>query len=165
MTGPPEQSLGRDVAEDFLYQEAKLLDAWELDKWLGLFTRSTPLTYWVPGADGDVDPSRRTSILYDDRHRLEDRVWRLLNGSAHAQVPRSITTHIISNVSVARADGNEILICSNFLVHEVRKDEQRSFAGQLEHSLTWEESEWRIAKKTVLLTNRNAPIFNLSFII
>ena len=41
--------LTRAEAEDFLYQEAAILDEWRLRDWLALFTDDAQ--YWVPSTD------------------------------------------------------------------------------------------------------------------
>ncbi|HEX6438276.1 MAG TPA: aromatic-ring-hydroxylating dioxygenase subunit beta, partial [Candidatus Binatia bacterium] len=47
----------REMVEEFLYQEAALLDAWRLDEWLALFTADG--RYFMPTTDlPDGDPRK-----------------------------------------------------------------------------------------------------------
>ena len=47
----------REEVEDFLYQEAELLDEWRLDEWAALFTEDA--RYIVPTTDlPDGDPQK-----------------------------------------------------------------------------------------------------------
>ena len=51
------QTVTRQTIEDFLYEEAALLDEWRLDEWLELLTDD--VTYEVPSTDtpeGDPAP-------------------------------------------------------------------------------------------------------------
>ena len=43
--------LTRDEVEEFIFAEAEMLDDWELDDWLGLFTEDA--VYNVPSTDLD----------------------------------------------------------------------------------------------------------------
>ncbi len=165
MTSSPAQTkkLSRQEAEDFLYREAALLDDMRLEEWLEFFTEDA--TYWIPENKDNLDPTRETSILYDDRFRMEDRVWRLTQGSAHAQIPPSRTRRMIGNVEVQEETNGEVVVYSNFAIFEVRRNEQRTFAGRYEHCLRLEEGNWRIVRKKVNLINNASPIYNLTFMV
>lgn len=159
------RSLTRSEAEDLLYTEADLLDDRELDRWLDMFTDDA--VYWVPARPGPANPDRHVSLIHDDRARMEERVWRLSVGPAHAQIPPSATRRLITNVRVA-ADHGELLVTSNFALYEVRKGVQREFAGRYEHTLAPPDGAgggWRIRRKTVRLVNCDAPIVNLTFLL
>ena len=100
MTNP----LARSEAEDFLFKEAALLDAWRLEEWANLFTEDGE--YLIPATDApDGAPGTSLYLVYDDRHRLGERAKRLLKKTAHAEQPRSRTRHMSSNVMVAEAEG------------------------------------------------------------
>ena len=164
MTSPSQtEKLSRQEAEDFLYREAALLDDMQLEEWLTLFTDDA--TYWIPEGKDDLDPAREASILYDDRFRMEDRVWRLNSGAAHAQIPPSRTQHMISNVQVGEAADGEVIVYSNFAIFEVRRNEQRTFAGRYEHRLRLEGEGWRIRQKKAMLVNNASPLYNLTFMV
>ena len=51
--------------ESFLYQEALFMDEHRFDEWLSLW--DDPAQYWVPCNADDIDPTRRVSLIYDDR--------------------------------------------------------------------------------------------------
>ena len=73
--------------EQFLYHEARLLDAGQFEAWFALFTEDA--VYWVPAGRDDIDPTRHVSIIYDDHARLQKRIARLYSGHAYAQDPAS----------------------------------------------------------------------------
>jgi 3-phenylpropionate/cinnamic acid dioxygenase small subunit len=158
----PSTVLSRSDAEDWLYQEAELLDQWRLHDWLELFTGDA--TYHVPDGIDDSPGPVRAALINDNRARLEERVWRLITGPAHAQIPRSATRRLISNVRVAGA-GDDVLVTSNFLIHEIRKGQERSFVGQYHHRMRPGADGWRVSARTALLQNSVLPLFNVSIII
>lgn len=163
MSGPESSSaLSRSQAEDWLYHEAELLDQWRLHDWLELFTADA--TYHVPDGADDSPASVRAALINDDRARLEERVWRLVTGPAHAQIPRSTTRRLISNVRVAGA-ADDVLVTSNFLVHEIRKGQERSLVGQYRHRMRPGSDGWKVTGRTALLQNSVLPLFNVSIII
>jgi benzoate/toluate 1,2-dioxygenase beta subunit len=164
MTGATEtRTLTRSEAEDFLYHEAELLDGNQLDRWLELFTDDA--VYWVPARHDEADPQRHVSLIYDDRGRIAERVWRLTVGPAHAQIPPSVTRRLITNVRIAETAADGLVVRSNFAIFEVRKGTQRAFAGEYEHRLVPHGSNWRIRRRIARLVNCEAPIVNLTFLV
>ena len=49
------------------------------------------------------DPRREIAISFDDRRRMEDRIYRLRTGYAWSQAPKSRTVRMVSNVEVFAA--------------------------------------------------------------
>lgn len=151
-------------AEEVLLKEADLLDEYRLEEWLTLFTDDAG--YWLPARRSASDPQRDNSLIFDDRERMNERVWRLTAGPAHAQIPQSATQRLITNVRVgAPGARGECLVRSNFVIYEVRKGEQRSFAGRYEHTLRHDGESWLIAYKKAILVNCESPLFNLTFMV
>src|SRR5689334_6344341 len=115
-----EAALLREEIEDFLYQEAALLDEWRLDEWLALFTDDA--TYVIPATDlPDGDPRTDLMILDDDLPRLRGRVERLLSRRAPRESPWSRTRHFVSNVRIREIDGDECRVTASFLVYRIRQ--------------------------------------------
>ena len=165
-------TLSRAEAEDFLYTEANLIDTDQLEQWHQLFTIDS--IYWIP-SDERTNPEYETSIIHDDKLQLEKRIYQLRNKHL-AQDPRSRTIHFISNVQVepgSRQD--EVIVRCNQLIHEIRPGDHqylqaglgntRSFAARCEYSLRYEQNQWRIARKLLVLINRDLPLENISFIL
>lgn len=149
--------------EAFLYKEARYINDNKLEEWLSLFTEDC--IYWVPCNEDDIDPETHVSIIYDDRTRLEERVWRLQTGLAYGQQPRSKTRHLITNVEVMEEKEEGINVTSNFLLTELRRGIQTVYAGRNEHHLRIEENDFKISLKKVELINNNEYLGNLSFIL
>src|SRR5581483_1041846 len=102
---PASAAISREEVEDFLYAEAALLDAWQLDEWLTLFTDDA--RYVVPSTDlPNADPSTTLSLIDDDMVRLRGRVARLNSRHAYREFPWSRTRRFISNVRITAADGD-----------------------------------------------------------
>ncbi|MGG1660202.1 aromatic-ring-hydroxylating dioxygenase subunit beta [Brevibacillus sp. NRS-1366] len=149
--------------EEFLYKEAALLDQGKWDEWLGLLT--SDVVYWVPCNGYDNDPMKHVSIIYDDRERMEERIWRLQSGQSPAQLPPSRTCHLITNVGISDFQGDKIVVSSNFMIAELRRGAQTIYAGRYEHHLKQEGNNWKISYKKIELLNNSEPLGNLSFIL
>jgi len=152
----------RERVEEFLYYEAKLIDEHRYEQWLELWTEDG--LYWVPANSDDADPTRQAMIIYDNRARLGDRIYRLTSGAAWAQQPRSRTRRLISNVEVRETD-DAYSVESNCLIAEMRRSRQDLFAARVLHTLRPAGASMRIALKKVLLLNNDDPIDNLTFLL
>lgn len=156
------------AVESFLFREARLLDEGRLDEWLALFPEDC--LYWLPILDdgGEMEPS----IIYDDRSRLEERIFRLKETRAYAQEPPSRTQHNISNVEIVESSSDVTRVRCNLTLFEVRVGDASQpdlgqpqvLAGRCEYVLVG-SAHLRIARKRVLLLTRDLPLGNLSFII
>jgi 3-phenylpropionate/cinnamic acid dioxygenase small subunit len=151
----------RQEAEDFLYEEAAMLDERRFEQWLTLWAPDA--RYWIPSGR-DVAPHVETPIAYDDRGTLEDRVTRLRNRNFHAQAPASRTLHVVSNVRTAPA-GELVKVLSNLVVHETRGQGERSLAASCEHHLRRTDGRFEIVLKKVWLLGRDQALNNLTFLI
>src|SRR5262245_18813533 len=88
----------RDHFRALLEREARLLDQLRFDEWLAMY--APECIYWVPGTPEGGDPRKEIAISFDDRRRMEDRIYRLRTGYAWSQAPKSRTVRMISNVEV-----------------------------------------------------------------
>jgi p-cumate 2,3-dioxygenase subunit beta len=154
----PEASLGgridempnlREAVEDFLYQEAALLDEWRLDEWLKLFTADA--RYVVPTTDlPEGDPKKDLVFIDDDIVRLRARVERLKSRHGHREFPWSRTRRFITNVRIKKSESN-ILVTSSFLVYRFRTEETSPYVGWYEHRLKPADGELKIYYKRAVL--------------
>lgn len=158
-------TLTRSDAEDFLIQEAALLDAWKLEEWAELFTDDGE--YLVPATD---DPEGKAGkslyLIYDDRHRLGERAKRLLKKTAHAEQPHSRTRHMTSNVVVGKGDGDVVPVRCNFVVFRSRMEVTNIYPGHAEYLLAKNGDGLRIkSKKAVLDVDALRPHGKISIIL
>src|SRR5687768_9552930 len=122
----------REEVEDFLYEEAALLDEWRLDEWLALFTADA--RYVVPTTDlPEGDPKKELVFIDDDILRLRARVERLKGRHGHREYPWSRTRRFITNVRIKGLDEHNIVVTSSFLVYRFRMGDTSPYVGWYEH--------------------------------
>jgi p-cumate 2,3-dioxygenase beta subunit len=139
----------REMVEDFLYQEAALLDTWRLDEWLALFTADG--RYLVPTTDlPDGDPQKDLVFIDDDMVRLRARVERLKSRHGHREYPSSRTRRFITNIRIKEEDGG-IVATSSFLVYRFRMGESSPYVGWYEHTLKRVNGELKIQHRKAVL--------------
>jgi 3-phenylpropionate/cinnamic acid dioxygenase small subunit len=146
----------RAELEEFLYQEAWLLDQGRFDEWLELYTDDA--TYWIPLQADQSDPLTTSSIVYDDRRLLEVRVRQFQHPRAHARIPAPRTVHQVGNVRVIESNGCDVRVSSTLLLVEFRRERQRVWGALVEHRLRRTDQGLRIAAKRVDLVNSEAEL-------
>lgn len=142
-------SVTREQIEDFLYEEAALLDAWKLDEWLQLLTEDA--TYRVPSNDRpQADPRGTLFTIADDIARIRARVARLKDRNAHAEFPPSRTRRLITNVRIV--ERNPLRVEANFVVYRHRRNEDvREYVGHYRYLLRSKDGKLRIAAREAVL--------------
>ena len=142
--------ISREQIEDFLYDEAALLDEWRLDEWLELLTDDA--SYYVPSTDTPDGDHRTTLFLIaDDAVRLRSRVKQLMGKSAHAETPRSRTRRLISNVRVREREGETIQVTANFVVYRMRYELMDTYVGRYEYTLVQRDETLKIKERRAIL--------------
>jgi 3-phenylpropionate/cinnamic acid dioxygenase small subunit len=156
-------------AERFLFAEARLLDERRFDEWEALFTDDA--VYWLP-IDPALAPAHAVAIIYDDRKRLHERVYRLTKTPVLDQNPPSRTLRFVSNVEVIpEAEDTEVAVHCRQLITEVRPggpgqkglNAPRLFAAHCQYRLRRVDETWKIVLKKVVLLTADEPQYNLSF--
>jgi p-cumate 2,3-dioxygenase beta subunit len=128
--------------EEFLFEEAALLDAWRLDDWLALFTRDA--RYEVPSTDRPGGgPADALMLVSDTRAMIAARVKRLNSRKAHREFPWSRTRRIIGNVRVLAEEGGEVEVAANFAVYRSRR-EVSVYMGQYRYRLVRDGESFKI---------------------
>ena len=154
----------RDEFRRLLEREARFLDQLRYADWLALYTAEC--IYWVPSTPGAGDPRREISVMFDDRRRLEDRIYRMRTGFAWSQAPASRTVRLVSNVEVfATARDDTRMVRSNFLISEFWGDETRVLTGWTGHRVVRDGTTWKIQAKQVNLIDCDQCIRNPSIIL
>lgn len=154
----------RDSCRRLLEKEARLLDEYRLDDWLTLYVPEC--VYWVPATTPAGDPRREIATCFDDRRRLEDRIYRLKNDFAWSQQPRSRTARLISNVTVYETKvTGEFMARSNFYTTEFQAGDWRTYTGWYGHRLREQSDGWEILVKQVNLIDCDQNLRNLSVIL
>jgi p-cumate 2,3-dioxygenase beta subunit len=159
----------RAEVEDYLYHEAELLDAWNLDGWFALFAAT--LRYVVPCNDTpDGDPARDLVLIDDDELRLRLRVERLNSRKAHREYPHSHTNHQISNVRLDTVEGSgpdaELPVRASSTVWRFRNGRAVSYVGTHYYRLVVQDGQLRIrSKRAVLNMTELRPAGDLAIIL
>lgn len=154
----------RDMFRALLEREARLLDQHRYEDWLKTFTPEC--VYWAPGRPEGGDPRTEIAVMFDDRRRLEDRVFRLRTGAAWSQAPRSRTVRMITKVEVfSTDDANRRMVRANFLISEFWDDETRLLSGWCGYNMERLDNAWLIQAKQINLIDCDQCIRNPSILL
>ena len=120
--------------EEWLYNEAELIDERRFDEWLELFTED--LIYFMPirrnvrfgehAARENTRQGEGISWFDEDRWTLGKRVEQIQTGHHYAEEPLSRTCHLVSNVRLLNvspnpAEATNATVSSRFLVVQNRR--------------------------------------------
>ena len=133
--------------QQFLFEEADLIDSWRLDDWLSLYADDAE--YQVPPTDLDESSTPENSLYYiaDDRERLGERVLRLNKKTAHSEWPRSKLRHLVSNIRVVNITPDEIDVEAAFICYRTKDGVTDTFVGRYDYRLNRTEQGLRIRRK------------------
>lgn len=148
---------GHAEVEEFLVEEAALLDRGAWEAWIALFTPDG--WYWVPASPQQSDPFDHVSLFFENRPLMQMRAERLQHPRAHGVATPIRTSRVIGNVQLfSGGEGSaDILARSRFHMTEVQDGRQRVFAGTCIHRLAVTDEGLRIRVKRVDLVNADSP--------
>lgn len=151
--------------ETFLYADAELLDAWELERWLELFDEDA--TYQVPGTGNpEGDPRTQLFLLTDDYTTLRSRVTRLMSKSAYAEQPRSRTRRLVTNVRVVSDEGELVRARADFLIVRAKWGETDTLVGEYHLVLRRHDHGFHFVERRAVLDNESLrPIGKIAIIV
>jgi p-cumate 2,3-dioxygenase subunit beta len=144
-------AITRQQVEDFLYDEADLLDDWRLDEWLALFDQQRG-GYYMPTTDRpEGAPGTALYLIADDMPKLRSRVDQLMSGLTWAENPRSRTRHMIGNVRILGREGGVLLVKASFVVYRMRFENIDPYIGTYHYKLIPEDRSFKILERRVVL--------------
>jgi len=156
----------RAAVEDFLFQEAYLLDNWKLKEWEELLTEDA--AYYIPPND-NLEASHLGTLftIADNRERIRQRVIRVLDPNCHAEHPHSHLSRIIGNVRLMEQHGDLLTVWSNFICHRYRRNERiGEYVGSIRHILRIESGSFKIKERRVHLKSHElGSLGSVSFIL
>jgi 3-phenylpropionate/cinnamic acid dioxygenase small subunit len=166
----------RQQIEEFLYQEAELLDERRYEDWLKLI--ADDIRYWMPmrrnvkvGEEGREFTRADHDINWFDegKETLERRVKQIMTGIHWAEEPVSRITHIVANVQLREAtpslaDAAEVMVKCRFLIYRNRVETETDIlVGKREDRLRRVGEGWRIARRKIILDQNVLLTKNLTF--
>lgn len=156
--------------EQFLFEEAALLDDRRFHEWLDLFTEDTH--YWMPvrstRARGEEEQEftreHENSYFDDDKPMLVQRVDKLDTGFSWAEDPPSRTRHMVTNVRIRPGVASgEYLVHCDFIVYRTRlATDEDLWIGRREDTLRKVDGAWKIAGRKIFLDQTVLKSKNLS---
>jgi len=141
------------AVEQFLYQQAELLDTKQWQGWIDLFTADG--IYWMPPAPEYKTWDGQPAIFAEDKNLMTVRMNRVLHPDAWSQRPLWETNHVVSNVQIQNS-GKKLVVRSRFHMMELRRDDVRHFAGSYRHELVKTKGGYRIKLQRVDMANAQA---------
>jgi 3-phenylpropionate/cinnamic acid dioxygenase small subunit len=164
--------------EEFLYQEADLLDTRKFREWLDLL--ADDLVYFMPirrnvkfGEQDERENTRQgegISWFDEDKWTVTKRVEQILTGVHYAEEPLSRVTHMVSNIRLLDVkpsvqDPDEVTVGSRFLVFQSRVEyENYTFIGRRTDVLRRNGDSWLIARRELILEQNVLLAKNLSIL-
>lgn len=146
---------------DFVYEEARQLDAMQWNAWLGMFHPEA--RYWVPLEWQQQDPVLQPSLMYEDLLLLKVRVERLSGERTFSQKPKSRCHHLLQAPQIVEcnAETGAFKARTSFLYTETRGDTLERYSGWASHELVAVDGELKIKLKRIDLINFDAPFGNI----
>ena len=166
----------KDEIEQFLYQEAELLDERQFEDWLDLLTED--IRYWMPMRRnvkfGELDreftrEGQDINWFDEGKDTLVRRVNQILTGVHWAEEPLSRICHSVSNVQVLKAtpsvsQATEVNVKCRFLIYRNRVQTETDFlVGKREEVLRSVDGQWKIAQRKIILDQNVLLAKNLTF--
>ena len=166
----------KDEIEQFLYQEAELLDERQFEDWLDLLTED--IRYWMPMRRnvkfGELDreftrEGQDINWFDEGKDTLVRRVNQILTGVHWAEEPLSRICHSVSNVQVLKAtpsvsQATEVNVKCRFMIYRNRVQTETDFlVGKREEVLRNVDGQWKIAQRKIILDQNVLLAKNLTF--
>jgi 3-phenylpropionate/cinnamic acid dioxygenase small subunit len=166
----------KQKVEDFLYQEAELLDERRFEEWLDLL--ADDVRYWMPmrrnvrfgELDREFTRAGQDINWFDEgKKTLTRRVQQILTGVHWAEEPLSRICHMVSNVQILHvqpslAEAAEVTVKSRFLIYRNRVETETDIlVGKREDVLRRTNEQWKIARRKIVLDQSVLLTKNLTF--
>ena len=170
------QLLLKEEIEQFLYQEAELLDERRFEEWLALLTEDVryymPMRRNVKFGELDREFTRQGKDInwFDEgKDTLTRRVHQILTGIHWAEEPLSRICHMVSNVQLLQttpsvSEPREVSVKSRFMIYRNRVETETDFlVGKREDQLRKVDGGWNIAQRRIILDQNVLLAKNLTY--
>jgi 3-phenylpropionate/cinnamic acid dioxygenase small subunit len=171
-----DRLLLKDDIEQFLYEEAELLDERRFEDWLELL--ADDIRYWMPMRRnvkfGELDreftrEGHDINWFDEGKDTLVRRVKQILTGVHWAEEPLSRICHSVSNVQILKATPSmsqpaEVTVKCRFLIYRNRVETETDIlVGKREDVLRNVDGQWKIAQRKIILDQNVLLAKNLTF--
>ena len=173
---PLAQLLLQREVEQFLYQEAELLDDRRFAEWVELL--ADDIRYWMPMRRnvkfGELEreftrEGQDINWFDEGKATLERRVNQILTGVHWAEEPLSRICHMVSNVQLLEAHPSaeaaaEVALKCRFIIYRNRVETETDLlVGKREDRLRRRGDSWQIAQRKIILDQNVLLAKNLTF--
>ena len=173
---PLAQLLLQREVEQFLYQEAELLDDRRFAEWVELL--ADDIRYWMPMRRnvkfGELEreftrEGQDINWFDEGKATLERRVNQILTGVHWAEEPLSRICHMVSNVQLLEARPSaeaaaEVALKCRFIIYRNRVETETDLlVGKREDRLRRHGDSWQIAQRKIILDQNVLLAKNLTF--
>lgn len=164
----PDIELLHEV-QQFLYREARLLDAERFEDWLEMLTED--IHYWMPSIQNryrrDKTPAHsldHMALFDEDLKSLQLRIKRFNTGVAWPEDPPTRHCHVITNIEVELTDkADEYRVYSAFVNHRSRTEQdEETMMGRREDLLRRVDGTLKLARRKIITTQSTILAKNLS---
>lgn len=164
----PTIELTHEVAQ-FLYREARLLDAENYEEWLTLLTDD--IRYWMPSNlnryrkdKSPVHSPGAVALFDEDMSSIKTRLRRFNTGMAWPEDPPTRHCHVITNIEVELTDNaQEYRVYSAFVNHRSRNEQDEDWMmGRREDILRRVNGVLKLARRKIITTQSTILAKNLS---
>lgn len=155
-------------AEQFLFQEAELLDNFKLLDWLLLLDRT--IDYRIPirctRSQDELGKAFSSTTFHMIEHfgSLEARMKRFGAGG-WSEFPPSRTRRNLSNIRVDRSAADRLSVKSNLLYYWGRDEEYVIVSAERHDELREHDDVLKLARRIVFLDHTTLPLPNLSVVL
>lgn len=148
----------REQLVEFVYAEARVLDAKRFDEWNALFTDDA--FYWLPASVDQPDGDHWVSHMYEDKLLRDVRIERLKSPRAFSQQPPSRCHHVLQapRVEVFEPNENRFVTRTEFHYAESQGDSMQVHVGTAFHHLAVRDGGLRMTLKRVNLMDCDAAL-------
>lgn len=142
----------------FVYAEARALDAKRFDEWNALFTDDA--YYWVPASPDQPDGDNWVSHMHEDKLLRDVRIERLKSPRAFSQQPPSRCHHLLQapQIEVFEPENNRFVLRTEFHYTEMQGEGIQFYVGTAFHHLALWDGALRMTLKRVNLINCDAAL-------
>jgi 3-phenylpropionate/cinnamic acid dioxygenase small subunit len=162
--------------EEFLYNEAELLDERRYEEWLELL--ADDVRYWMPMRRnvkfGELEreftrEGQDINWFDEGKDTLTRRVQQILTGVHWAEEPLSRLCHMVSNVQILHVQPSvmapsEVTVKCRFLIYRNRVETETDIlVGKREDVLRRVNGQWKIRQRKIILDQNVLLAKNLTF--